>query len=399
MRVLFIDVNCKYSSTGKIVYDLFTELNSNGHTAAVCYGRGPLINEPNIYKFSSNLEVYAHAFLTRLTGLTGCYSFFATHNLIKFMEEFKPDVVHIHDLYAYFVNIAPVINYLKKNNMKTVWTFHGEMMYTGKCGHTYECEKWKTECGKCPQVKQYPSSLLFDFTRKMFKEKKVLFNGFNNLAIVTPSKWLADRVKQSFLGDRDIRVIHNGIDTTNFQPLPAEYLRIKHNLTDEKVFIYVTHNFDDVHKGGNYILELAYRLIGEHVKIFIIGNRNPLKNAPANIIAIGRTKNQRELAAYYSMADLCLLTSSKETFSMVCAESLCCGTPICGFEAGAPSEIAPEGYGLFVPCGDISSLVDVVKSILRGEIKLNSKEECARFGKENYDKAVMAKNYMSLYLK
>ena len=99
MRVLLIDVNCKYSSTGKIVYDLFQYINATDDEAAVCYGRGEVINEPGIYKFGLDLETKLHAFLTRITGLTGCFSFFSTKRLIDYIEKFKPDVVHIHELH------------------------------------------------------------------------------------------------------------------------------------------------------------------------------------------------------------------------------------------------------------------------------------------------------------
>ncbi len=399
MKVLLIDVNCKHSSTGKIVYDLYSELNNQDHEAAICYGRGPLVKEPMIYKFSSNLEMYAHAFLTRITGLTGVYSPIATHRLIKHIEKFNPDIVHIHELHAYFVNITPLINYLKKNKIKTVWTFHCEFMYTGKCGHAYECEKWKVECGNCPQVREYPSSLFFDFTKKMFNEKKKLFHNFNNLTIVTPSEWLANRVKQSFLKDKDIRVIHNGIDTTNiFYPRNFEHLKKKHNITDEKIVLAVAPNLMSEQKGGRWLLELAKKFINDDkIKFVLIGVDDLNQDFDDNIIALGRTSNQIELAEYYSMADITLLTSIKETFSLVSAESLACGTPVIGFDSGAPSEIAPKGYGVFVEYGDIKSLVREIRIFLNKESKLKSKNECELYGKERYPKSLMFQHYMKLY--
>ena len=398
MKVLLIDVNCKYSSTGKIVYDLYTDLNKNGHIAAVCYGRGPLITEPNIYKFSSNIEVYAHAFLTRLTGLTGCYSYFATRNLIKFMDEFKPDVVHIHELHAYFVNLAPVINCLKKNKIKTVWTFHCEFMYTGKCGYAYECEKWKTECGECPQVKEYPSSLLFDFTKKMFNEKKRLFDGFENLTVVTPSKWLANRVKQSFLGDKDIRVIHNGIDVENiFYPKNYEHLKVKHNITDEKIVLAVAPNLMEPRKGGRHVVKLAKRLQDERIKFILIGVDDLNETFDNNVIALGRTENQQELAEYYSMADVFVICSKKENFPTTCIEALSCGTLVIGFDEGGTKETAPEGCGVFVPYGDMDKLEKAAKEVLVESNNSKIAIECTKYGMENYSRVAMCEKYMRVY--
>lgn len=401
MKVLFIDVNCKQSSTGKIVYDLYTEYQKEGHEAAICYGRGKLINEPNVFKFGLDVETYFHALMTRLTGLTGCYSFFSTYRLLKFMDDFKPDVVHIHELHAYFVNVAPVINYLKKYNIKTVWTFHCEFMYTGKCGSALECERWKNECGSCPQLRVYPSSWLFDFTEKMLNDKRRLFEGYDNLTIVTPSKWLADRVRQSFLANKDICVIHNGMDTQKiFYPRPFEHLKEKHNIKSEKIILHVTAGFntsDNDIKGGRFVVELAERLINDSVKIIVVGTSDGKINLPENVIHVGRINNQEELAAYYSMADLCLLTSKAETFSMVCAESLSCGTPICGFDAGAPKEVAPEGYAIFVPYGNITELEKSIRLVLNNRTIFRSSIDCMNFAREKYDKAVLINRYIDIY--
>lgn len=400
MRVLLIDVNCKHSSTGKIVYDLYKGINDAGHTAAICYGRGPIVDEINIYKFSSNIETYIHAFLTRITGLTGIYSPKATKNLIKFIEEFKPDIVHIHEIHGYFVNIATLMDYIKKNNIKTVWTFHSEFMYTGKCGHSNDCEKWKNECGKCPQLKEYPKSYFLDFTRKMLNDKKQLFLEFTNLTIVTPSKWLVNRVSKSFLKHKDIHVIYNGIDTeTLFYHRPFNHLKEKHGLTDEKIILAVAPNLMSDSKGGKWVLKLSNSFQDTNVKFILIGVDDLTQKFNDNMIALGRISNQIELSEYYSMADLLVLTSEKETFSLVSAESLACGTPIVGFESGAPSEIAPEGYGKFVPYGDIESLSKLIFSFFNGELILKSKKECELYSRKIFSKNLMIKNYLQLYMK
>lgn len=396
MRVLLIDVNCKYSSTGKIVYDLYTNLNNDRHTAAICYGRGPLVKEPMIHKFSSNLEMYIHAFLTRVTGFTGIYSPIATNRLIKYIEKFQPDIVHIHELHAYFVNITPLIDYLKKKKIKTVWTFHCEFMYTGKCGHAYECEKWKVECGDCPQVREYPSSLFFDFTKKMFNEKKRLLHNFNNLTIVTPSEWLANRVKQSFLKDKDIRVIHNGIDTTNvFYPRKFEHLKKKHNITDEKIVLAVAPNLMSEQKGGKWILNLAKKFKNvDKIKFILIGVDDLNQDFDDNIIALGRTSNQIELAEYYSMADVFVICSKRENFPTTCLEALSCGTPIVGFDAGGTKETTPSKFGRFVKYGNISNLTEAVLEILEKRIDSSL---CEQFGKDAYSKKRMYKCYLDIY--
>lgn len=397
MKVLLVDVNCKYSSTGKIVYDLFTELNRNGHEAAICFGRGPLIREANIVKFGLNLETYIHALLTRLTGLTGVYSPFSTARLIKYIDSFKPDVVHIHELHAYFVNLAPLVKYLKANKIKTVWTFHCEFMYTGKCGHADECEKWKIECGKCPQVREYPASMFFDFTRKMFKEKKSLFEGFDNLVIVTPSKWLAERVRQSFLKDKEIKVIPNGIDTGIFYPRNFQFLKEKHNLRDEMVVLAAAPNLMDQRKGGNIVVALAKRFKNKNIKFIMIGINDTKLQFDDNIIPITRISNQEELAAYYSMADVFLICSRNENLPSTCIEALSCGCRIIGFDVGGTKETTPAWCGYFFEYEDIDSLQIAIDQTSQQEITKQTNADCVEFTHRYHSKEAMYKEYSRLY--
>ncbi len=256
-RILLLDVNCKFSSTGKIVYDLFNYLKKEGREVAVCYGRGELIKEDDIFKFGLDWETKIHAGLARLTGYNGCFSPFSTKRLIRYIENFKPDIIHIHELHAYFVNIKPLIKYIKKRNIKVVSTFHCEYMYTGKCGHAYTCDKYRRVCGKCPAVHEYPKSLFFDKTKQMFLMKKRLFEDLD-MRIVTPSQWLADRVKTSFLKDKPISVIHNGIDTDIFHPVDTSELRTELKIPDDyKIILAVAPGIMSDRKGGQWILKLA----------------------------------------------------------------------------------------------------------------------------------------------
>ncbi len=199
MKILLLDVNCKYSSTGKIVYDLYRRLNADGHEARIAYGRGDVIDEPGIYKFGLDGETKKHALLARITGKNGCYSPKSTANLIQYIKDFKPDLIHIHELHAYFVNIAELLEFLKEQQIPVVWTFHCEYMYTGKCGFAYECQGYKSGCGNCPYLRQYVSSLAIDKTAQLLAEKKAAMEGLNLKAIVTPSKWLADKTKETYL--------------------------------------------------------------------------------------------------------------------------------------------------------------------------------------------------------
>ncbi len=271
MKILLIDVNCKYSSTGKIVYDLYTNLRKEGHKAAICYGRGKSIKEPGIYKFGLDWETYLHAALSRVTGYNGCFSRFSTKRLIRYIDHFNPDIIHIHELHAYFVDIVPLISYIKKKKIQVVWTIHCEYMYTGKCGHAYDCEKWKTECGNCPYLRDYPKALFADRTKEMFRWKKKLLSDLD-MTIVCPSEWLAERVRQSFLKDKRIVVIHNGIDTSIFHPVEADSLREELGIPEgNKVVLSVAPDIMSERKGGKWVLKLAERMEDEKVTFVLVG--------------------------------------------------------------------------------------------------------------------------------
>ena len=270
-RVLLIDVNCKFSSTGKIVYNLFKGLKEDGREAAICYGRGDEIHEEGIYKFGLDWETNIHAGLARITGYNGCFSPLSTKRLIAYIEEFQPDVIHIHELHAYFVNIKPLLEYIKKRKIKVVWTFHCEYMYTGKCGYTYDCKKYMSGCDNCPAIKEYPKSILFDKTKQMDLIKKNLLEDMD-VEIITPSKWLADRVKLSFLKDKKIRVIHNGIDINIFHPMNVDDLKKQLNISPkDKVVIAIAPDIMIERKGGKQVLKLAKSMIDQSVVFVLVG--------------------------------------------------------------------------------------------------------------------------------
>ena len=396
VRILFIDVNFKSGSTGKIVFDLKGGLENEGHEVFACYGRGPIFSDNKVARFSTKAEVYFHAFMTRITGLTGIYSFFSTRKLLSLIKKFEPDIVHIHELDGYFVNIGPIINYLKRKQIKTIWTFHCEFMYTGRCGYSYECNRWKEHCGNCPKLSEYPATYFFDFSRFMQNQKKRWFESFESLKIVTPSNWLAERVKESFLRDKPVYVINNGIETeTVFCPRTYKQLSTKLDLDNDKVLLAVAPDIMQERKGGQWVMKLARRFQQENVKVIMVGVTDDTIDKPENVILIKKTENQTELARYYSMADVFVICSPMENFPTVCLESLACGTPICGFDVGGTRETAPPDLGYFVPYGDIDALEsEVRKRLERGK----QSEECVTYAKEHYSKERMYQEYKKLYL-
>lgn len=395
MKVLLIDVNCKSGSTGKIVYDLYTQLTANGDEAAICYGRGKKIKENNIYKFGLDWETYLHAFLTRLTGYTGCFSYFSTKRLIRYIKTFKPDVVHIHELHAYFINVVQLLSFLKKQNIKVVHTLHCSFSYTGKCGYHFDCQKWKTGCGKCPRIKEYVSTLCFDHTKHMLLKKKRAFGGFKDMTIVCPSKWLANSVKESFLNNYRIETIPNGINTDVFHYNDAEKLRKKLSISDDKkVVLAVAPHIMSPIKGGASVMKLAKMMIEENVTFIMVGADDCSIEHPSNVILLGKTNDQNELAEYYSMADVFTICSEKENFPTTCLEAQCCGTPICGFDVGGTKETSVFDFNAFVKFGDLDSLRKAILAVIMNNA---DKETNSRRAISVFSSKTMFDNYYRCY--
>ncbi|EPB8157518.1 glycosyltransferase [Clostridium perfringens] len=394
MKVL--QVNCVYNrgSTGKIVYDIHQYLINKNFESIVCYGRLQSENEKNIFKTSSEILAKLNNLKARFTGIQygGCY--FSTRKLINIIKREKPNVVHLHCLNGFFVNIYKILDFLKKNNIKTVITLHAEFMYTVNCSHAYECNKWKKGCGDCPDLKRATNSYFFDNTNKAWMKMLKAFQDFENLSIVSVSSWLEKRAKESkILSNKKHTTILNGIETEKiFYP---RLENINNKLINEKIIIHVTANFNNEIKGGKYIIELAKRLKSYNIKFLVIGNDKNQKKLPENIIDIGKLKDQNKLAYYYSKADLAIITSKKETFSMVCAEALSCGTPIVGFKAGAPEEIALKKYSEFVEYGDIDELEKcVLKWLYKKDI---NHDHMVKLAQKKYSKIRMCERYIDIY--
>lgn len=399
MKILQVNVVYKKGSTGKITHDLHKGLLDAGMESIVCYGRGELVNEPGVYKTCPEWYSKLNNALSRVTGIMYGGCFFSTNKLISIIKKEQPDIVHLQCINGYFVNIYRLVNWLKKNHIKTVLTLHAEFMYTGGCGHSIECDQWSTYegCGHsgCPRWRSETKSLFVDRTATMWHRMKDAFDGFKELTVVSVSPWLMERAQRApILAGKKHCVIYNGLDTGVFHPYDTQDLREKHHCGDKKVVFHATPylSTDPNHlKGGYYVLELAKQMPDA---VFIVaGEPEKTIQVPPNVILLGRVASQELLARYYSMADVTLLTSKRETFSMVTAESLCCGTPVVGFKAGAPEQIAIPEYSRFVEYGDLVALRNQLSnfnpSVLPTQISQSSLQL--------YSDETMVEEYISIY--
>ena len=385
----------KKGSTGKIVYDIHNSLVNRKIDSVVCYGRGEKFNEPNVYKVCNEYYAKFNNVLSRINGLLYGGCFFSTLKLISIIKKENPDIVHLHCINGHFVNIYKLVSWLKQNKINTVVTLHAEFMHTANCSHAFECDKWKTGCKNCPNLKSATGSLFFDRTATSYNKMKNAFANFEKSVIVSVSPWLMERAKQSaILYDKKHCVVFNGLNTNVFHICNNAELKNKLAPNKEKIIFYATPEFnaDKNHiKGGYYVLELARRL--KNCKFIVAGPHSEIMDLPENVTFLGMVKDQKMLAEYYCAADVTLITSKRETFSMICAESLCCGTPVVGFKAGGPETVSIDEFCRFCEYGNVSELENLIKDALSFEKSDNISNQAMKI----YSSDNMINEYLKIY--
>lgn len=398
MKILQINVVYGEGSTGKIVRDLHLGFIQRDAESFVIYSTGENVEDDNTIKAGNGALRKFHALSSRISGVMYGGCIISTNSIISRIEEVEPDVIILHCLNGHFVNIFRLINYLRSSKISTILVLHAEFMYTGSCGHSLECNKWLTGCGHCPQLKYATQAWFFDRTAYSWRKMKNVFSLFNNLKVISVSPWLRDRaVRAPILKYADHHVVLNGVNTNVFRYSMSGYMSgFEDRVQGKRVVLHVTASFtdhpDDI-KGGRYILELAKRFIKEPIVFAIASNTRSNTVLPDNVIDLGKISDQTFLAQLYSKACVTLLTSKRETFSMVCAESLCCGTPIIGFKAGAPEMIAIPEFSEFVNFGDIDALEKSLRSALEKNI---DKSNLSSIACANYSTNKMVEQYYSL---
>lgn len=357
MKVLQINSVCGVGSTGRIATDLYKVLEEQGHECLIAYGRGTAPEGINSYKIGTNLDNYLHVARTRILDQHGYGSKKPTIELVKKIKEYNPDVIHLHNLHGYYLNLEVLFNYLAESNKPVVWTLHDCWAFTGHCAHFdyIGCDKWKDECNNCPQKKEYPSSNFLDNSKLNFNKKKELFTSLQNMKIITPSKWLAKLVQESFLGKYNVEVINNGIDLNVFKPTPSDF-RQKYYLEKKKMILGVASVWTE-RKGLSTFIKLSAKL-NEDYQIVLVGITEKQKNdLPVNIIGITRTNNIKELAEIYTTADVFVNPTLEDNFPTVNLEALACGTPVITYDTGGSPEIVNIECGVVVRQDDLDELI------------------------------------------
>lgn len=392
MKILMINSVCGIRSTGRICTDLADILKEHGHECLIAYGREtvPEKYENISYRIGSDADVKLHALSARLFDNAGFCSRKATKKLIKKIREYDPDVIHLHNLHGYYLDVEALFDYLKKSGKPVVWTLHDCWAFTGHCAHfdAVGCNKWKTGCHHCPQKREYPTSFLFDNSKKNYADKKRLFTQVENLTPVTPSGWLAGIVRESFLGKYDIKVIPNGIDLDIFKPTNSDF-RKKYGLENKKIILGVASAWDK-RKGLDDFVSLS-ALLDESYAVVLVGIDEKQKCAlPKNIIAISKTNNALELAEVYSAADVFVNPSRQETMGLTTVEAMACGTPVAVSDLTAVPEVVTSDGGLILPALTPEKIRDGIENVLKAKFD-------PRKNAEIFEKKRQFMRYLALY--
>ena len=362
MKVLFINAVCGTGSTGNMIAGLISRLRQNDDEGLVAFGVGTArkVLPEESFKFNNKAGYYLHNAMSRLTDHTGLYSCLQTRKLLRKIEAFDPDVIHLHNLHGYYVNYEMLFRYLKEKKKPVIWTLHDCWAMTGHCTHFVgaECEQWKTSCKTCPLLREYPICYTRGDVAGNYTRKKNAFTSLDNMMIVTPSRWLGELAEQSFLGKYPVTVIPNGVDTEIFQPWKNE-IRKQYGLEEKKIVLGVA-NVWNQKKGLQDFCKLAAYL-PENYQIILVGlQEQQIQQLPGNIIGISRTENAVELAAYYCVADVFVNPTYEDTLPTVNLEAQFCGTAVVSYDVcGCPETVQP-GCGELVPCGDVEALCRAV---------------------------------------
>lgn len=365
MKVLMINAVCGIGSTGRICTDIAQELSSQGHEVKIAYGRIKEVPEP-FKKYAiligNDLGVKLHALRTRLTDGHGFGSKSATKAFLQWAEDYQPDLLWLHNLHGYYLNIEMLFDWIKKHpKMEVKWTLHDCWAFTGHCAFFSfaKCGQWENGCTACVQKSGYPSSFV-DRCKTNFQRKKAAFTGVNNMRLIVPSYWLANLVGKSFLKDYPVEVCYNTINKNVFKPTPGDF-RQRYHLENKKIVLGVASTWDR-RKGLEDFCTLR-SLLDESYAIVLVGlSEKQIKNLPDGILGIKRTNSPAELAQIYTAADVFVNPSREETFGMTTIEAKACGTEAIVYQDTACEEIVNKLGGIAVPA-DVQSLYDAVMAV------------------------------------
>jgi len=397
-KILHINTSTSKGGAAKIARTIHKKINSKmKFKSYFVFGRGNDSNCENSMKFTLQPEIYLHGLITRFLGIEGYGNYFSTLRLINFIEKRDFDIIHLHNLHGYYLNIFQFINYLKRKKLSAIWTFHDGWPITGSCAYIKECKKWENGCRQCMNKKWYPQNYINNSEIMWKKKRKVFSNGWDPI-IVTPSKWLAQNVKKSFLKNHRVKIINNGINTEIFKKYDKNDIFEEYNIPkNKKTILFIASDLNNEKKGAKYFFD-SLKYIDKKYNILIVGNKLKKYNVKSNIYQLGYIYDQEKLAKLYSASNIYCITSLDENFPTTVLESLSCGTPVVGFDVGGISEQVNDACGFVVPSKNEKELAKKIEILIKNDnLRNKMSDNCRKKALKKYSIKRMLKSYIKLY--
>lgn len=356
MKVLFINSVCGIGSTGRICTDLAQKLEAEGNEVKIAYGRSGTVPEKfqkYAVRIGTDFDCKMHALKTRIFDEHGFGSKSATRKFLQWAEEYKPEILWLHNIHGYYINVEMLFAWIKQHpEMEVRWTLHDCWAFTGHCSYftMVKCEQWKEHCSYCCQLRRYPACYIKSSVSENFERKRKAFTGVKKMTLITPSKWLADLVKQSYLKEYPVEVHYNKIDKTIFKPTPSDF-RQRYGLEKNFIILGVASIWEP-RKGLKDFLKLA-QMLDDNYAIVLVGlSKKQMVDLPKNIIGITRTNSPQELAAIYTAADVFFNPTYEDNYPTVNLEAEACGTRVVTYDTGGCRESINSEKSRVITCGN-----------------------------------------------
>lgn len=389
MKVYIVSANWGGGGPGGIVKDLYYTLVENGVEVRFGYSRSTTPNDVNSFRFGTKLDVYSHAFLTRLFDRGGFYSKRATKALIKDILTFKPDIISIQNPLGYTLNIPQLMRFVDAAGIPTFYTLHDCWLFTGHCT-TEICDKLKTGCGNCPNIREFPASFFVDNSKKNLLYKKTHFANIKNLSFISCSKWIFDLAKKSYLRNYKNTIINNGIDLSVFKHTVSDF-RQKHGLEKKNIILGVASVWSK-RKGQEYFCDLT-KYFDDDWKVVLVGKGLKKKTRSCkNILCLDGTNDVSELVKIYSSADVFVNPTVGDNYPTVNLEAIACEVPVVTFDTGGSSEMIGL-CGKVVEKGNIHELANSIRKVVENKPDKSLFQQQSR----DFDKRIKYKQYYELF--
>lgn len=398
MKIVQVNAVYKKSSTGRTCEELERELQKVGHEVITACG-SKTQESKSVIRIGNDLDVKIHGILSRITGHQGYFSVMATKKFLRFLKAYKPDVVHLRNLHGNYINLPMLLKFLAKNDIATVITLHDCFFYTGKCTNYLKekCDRWKTGCHNCPRKKLDNPSWFFDFSKRLWKQKKGYFEQIKRLAVVGVSEWTKEHAKESILKSAPIiKRVYNWIDLDLFKPHDVSELRKDMDLEDKFIIFCIAQKWTE-EKGISVIKSIADNM-PENWRIIMVGSVPQNISLDKKVIRMGVVSDTKTLSDYYTLADVFVTPSIQETFGKTTAEAISSGTPVVAFRSLAiPELIGDDGKcGYILDENNPKLYIDKIKSIEsvgKKEFEVN----CRARAEEYFDCKTNVREYEEIY--